>query len=78
MGYPNSISMRPFGVYPKSKTVRAFPKADSIILMWSLGVYHRSPTVPITKCIQIFLGKYKTFTIRNYLKAHLHFPLATQ
>ena len=36
MGYPYSISMRPFGEYPKSKTVRALPKADNIILMWSL------------------------------------------
>ena len=27
--------MRPFGEYPKSKTVRVLPKADNIILMWS-------------------------------------------
>ena len=26
-GYPNSISMRPFGEYPKSKTVRAFAQS---------------------------------------------------
>ena len=45
MGFSNSISMRPFGEYPKSKTVRALPKADNIILMWSLGVHRRYPTV---------------------------------
>ena len=45
MDYPYFISMRPFGEYPRSKTVRALPKADNIILMWSSGVRHRVPTV---------------------------------
>ena len=31
MGYPNSISMRPFGECSKSKTVRVLLKADNII-----------------------------------------------
>ena len=45
MSYPNSISMRSFREYSKSKTVRTLPKTDNIILMWSSGVHHRSPTV---------------------------------